>query len=169
MENYSADIMHDLLEGYLQREVSIILSRFNNTIDFGVDAFNKRISFIDVFNQRLTSFAPGSQDENMPTVIAAEDLAGHGLKQKAAQMFTFWRIMPVLIGDVVPINDPAWHIFLTMCCICDIIFAPIITDEHCSALEDMLEQHFHELKRIFPDELLPPKAHYMIHYPRIIR
>lgn len=158
MENYSADIMHDVLEGWMNREIAVVLNRLCDTTDLT----------LAIINKRLNSFGFGSLDINQPVAIKPDKFKERDLKQNASQMFTLYRLLPFMIADLIPLNHPAWELYLSLCEICDIIFAPEISPQQCADLEILIEDHFKQFVSEFPEEALTPKAHHIIHYPRIL-
>lgn len=120
MENYSADIMHDLLEGWLPREIGIILQALRKPCKLT----------LKLINQRINAFPYGSLESNWPVAITYDSLVKkRNLNQSAAQMFTLFRLLPFLIGDKVPSGNPVWQLYLSLCDICDIVFSTEINEE----------------------------------------
>ena len=109
------DIMHDLLEGVLQYEVKLMLQEMIRV---------QKYFTLDEFNSRLSSTELGyMESKDKPTPITSTTLMsqGHSLKQElegityflctncliwvpfpAAQMWLLGRILPLVIGDLVP-------------------------------------------------------------------
>ena len=52
--------------------------------------------------------------------------------------------------------------------ILQIIYAPVISKSTIYHLRRYIEEHLKEFRRIFPDESILPKQHYLIHIPRMI-
>ena len=172
------DIMHDVLEGALEHEVKIMLNVFiNNESYFSLMQFNSRLLNVDLGHM---------ESKDRPTVIADTTLSSssHKLKQEgefmhiimyntiipsyhtAAQMWLLGRILPILIGDLVPEDDEYWHLFLNLMDIVDILFAPKITQDNCAYIATLIQDHHDEFRRLYPSESVIPKMHFMIHMPR---
>ena len=72
-------------------------------------------------------------------------------------------MLPILIGDLVPVGDEHWENFLRLLQIEEIIFAPktsiqlaVLTEEYLTGFSELY------------DRRMIPKQHYMVHYPRQI-
>lgn len=94
-DNTALDIMHDILEGVGPYKFKCVL---NALIE------QKHIT-LDMLNYRITSFDYGFCDKgNKPSVIGKSDLKNleSPLHQSAAQMWCLLRLLPVMIGDLIP-------------------------------------------------------------------
>ncbi|KAL7386394.1 hypothetical protein ABVT39_007686 [Epinephelus coioides] len=104
-DNIALDIMHDILEGVGPYQVKVVL---NSLIE------QKHIS-LDKLNYRITSFDYGFCDMgNKPSLISKSDLKnldGH-LRQSAAQMWCLLRLLPIMIGDLIPTDNKEWELLL---------------------------------------------------------
>lgn len=84
-------------------------------------------------------------------------------------MWLLGRILPLVIGDLVPRGDAKWENFLTMMRIVDILFAPAITEDLLAYLGQIIEGHHHQFTKLYPAEPIIPKQHFMIHMPRLMK
>ncbi|KAJ8043412.1 hypothetical protein HOLleu_10481 [Holothuria leucospilota] len=85
---FSADIMHDILEGVAPMEVKYLLNHM---------IFQEQLFGLDVFYMRLSNYDYGFVDRgNKPFEITLAILksSDHGLKQKASQMWCLTRVSP---------------------------------------------------------------------------
>lgn len=78
------------------------------------------------------------------------------------------RYLPLLIGDLVPGDDEEWAHFLCLLDIVDIVFAPVCSDVMVAHLEHLIELYLTDFLRLYPDESITPKMHYLVHYPEAI-
>ena len=74
----------------------------------------------------------------------------------------------MLIGDRVPEDDEHWENYLLLMEIVDYIFAPTCDDMIIASLRHLLQVHHTEFKRLYPENSIIPKMHYMLHYPELI-
>ena len=86
----------------------------------------------------------------------------------AAQMWLLGRILPLIIGDMVPEGEAKWKNFLVMMRIVDLLFTPTITEDLVGYLSRLIEEHHNEFKSLYPNNSIIPKMHFMIHMPRLI-
>lgn len=73
------------------------------------------------------------------------------------------------IGQLVPENDLAWLLLMTLKDIVELIVSPVHTDETISYLESKIVEHRQRFHELFPGVKLLPKHHYLEHYPHLIR
>ena len=67
-------------------------------------------------------------------------------------------------------DDEQYECFLVLQEIAAIVFSPLIVDEQISYLEVLICQYLEALKRMLPSHKnLPPKCHYLVHLPHLIR
>lgn len=88
--------------------------------------------------------------------------------QTADQMWCLARLLPIMIGDLVPKDDPHWANFLDFLTIVDYVFAPVLSSDAVSFLHDIIEKHHETFHALYPHCSIIPKLHYMIHIPEWI-
>lgn len=81
--------------------------------------------------------------------------------------WTLLRLLPFVIGQIVPEDEPAWQVILDLKDIVELVVAPVHTDETIAYLEAKIYDHRH--LELFPHIKLLPKHHYLEHYPQMIR
>lgn len=86
----------------------------------------------------------------------------------AAQMWLLGRILPLLVGSMVPKDDSRWLNFLQMMEIVDILFAPFSSRDGVAYLARLISEHHHEFSNLYPSNAVIPKMHFMVHMPRLI-
>lgn len=75
-----------------------------------------------------------------------------------------------MIGHRVPREHEHWLLLLKLLDICDIVFAPSITESLCNYVGHLVEEHHAHLSELFgSDKRLLPKHHFMVHYPVCMR
>lgn len=160
-DNFAPDIMHDILEGIGPLEVKLILASL----------INQGHITIDKLNYRITSFDYGFSDrQNKPSVIGKNDLknADTCMHQSAAQMWCLLRMLPLLLGDLVPEDCKEWELLLLLLSIMEIVFSPSLTRPVTAYLRQIIEEHHALFLELYPALHLRPKHHFMIHYPTAI-
>ena len=86
----------------------------------------------------------------------------------AAQMWLLGRLLPQMVGYLVPTNDEYWVNFLDLLEIVDRLLAPELTEDETVTLSSTIADHHHEFKLLYPCASITPKFHYMVHMPRLI-
>ena len=82
-------------------------------------------------------------------------------------MWCLARMLPLLIGDLIPVGDEYWDNFLCLLGIEEIVFAPVTSTQLAAYLAVQVEQYLNEFSDLH-DRRLIPKHHYMVHYPKQI-
>ena len=70
------------------------------------------------------------------------------------------------MGDFVPEDDPHWESYLTLLKIINYAFAPVASLDLAGHLRQLIEVHHENFVELYPHKPLPPKFHYLIHFPR---
>ena len=83
-------------------------------------------------------------------------------------MWDLGRLLPVMVGQWVPVGDEHWQTFLLLLDIVDILLAPEISPEDVSLLSTQIQDHHHDFKALYPGAIITPKMHFMVHMPRLI-
>lgn len=105
-ENYSVDIMHDILEGIAHYDIIRLLRIY---------LFEKNLFSLDILNKRILSFDYGILNKkNKPPQITSEMLKTDKLKYSASEMLNLIKIFNLLICDLVPESDPHWKLYLLL-------------------------------------------------------
>ena len=87
----------------------------------------------------------------------------------ASQCWCLLRIFPMLVGESIPENEPAWNLYLLFLKIVDMCCTPIISLVTVLDLEMSLQCFFNEFRTVYPEETITPKMHNILMYPRLIR
>lgn len=74
----------------------------------------------------------------------------------------------ILIGDLVPVNNTVWEVFLVLRQIINIIMSSSFTSATIQLLETLISEHHSLYMEVFA-EPLKPKHHFIVHYPRLLR
>lgn len=161
--NVAVDIMHDILEGIAPMEVKLVLCKF---------IYDDHFFTLSDFNTFLSSHNYGFCDaKNKPSLILESTLrgTGHSLKQSASQMWCVIRVLPLLIGSLIPQDNVHWKLILKLREIVDISFSDDITDGLILYLKYLIQDHHTLFREIFPMTRLLPKHHLVVHYPMVLR
>ena len=110
------DIMHGILEGVASLEMLLVLRHC---------ILSKRYITLDEYNYRLINFDFNYMETNKPPSIDSRSVLADGksLRISASQSLLLLRIFPLLIGDVIPIDDKTgnascyWPKLLILLCV----------------------------------------------------
>ena len=161
--NFNLDIMHDLFEGVCPFEVKLILKDL---------IFCKGLFTVKLLNERIKAFPYGFADrKNKPSVISAASVrhvGERGLGQKAKQMECLIHMLPLIVGDLIPLNDECWELFMLLRRIMDIVCSPVVARSEMPYLKHLIIEHHSLFRELFPDVRMINKHHHMVHYPTCI-
>lgn len=87
----------------------------------------------------------------------------------ASQCWTLGRFLPMLIGDLISIDNKYWECFLYLHDILEICMSPCISPMTISFLSELVKIHHELLKDCYPSVNITPKLHYMVHLAEQIR
>ena len=89
----------------------------------------------------------------------------HGLFHvAAAQMWTFVTLLPLFVGDLIPLDDTYWECFLLLLQLVKQCTARVTSVSVSTFIMILVAQHNRLFKKCYPDATLTPKMHYMVHF-----
>jgi len=151
------DCMHDVLEGVIPQVLKVCLRGL----------IVEKIVTVQTFNERLERFKFGQNDaKNIPCTRPAS-FPKSGISGSAAQKWCLFRYRALLIGDLVPVDNVSWELYI--CCrkMTEIIFAPSATVSQIAYLDLLIADHHERFIDLAADEITP-KFHFLTHYPRLM-
>ncbi|XP_034096114.1 uncharacterized protein LOC117562389 isoform X1 [Gymnodraco acuticeps] len=157
---YPPDIMHDIFEGLVPVELARCLALLISKKYFNLETLNKSI---------LQFPYKWADKTNRPHVIPHTFSKRKTIGGNAHENWALLRLLPFIIGHLVPEGEIAWQILLDLKDIAELVVAPRQTDESIAYLEGKISEHRQKYQELFPDVRLLPKHHYLEHYPQLIR
>lgn len=85
----------------------------------------------------------------------------------AAQMWLFGRILPLIVGDLVPDDDERWSNYLRLMEIVDLLFCPQVSEDCAEYLAALISDRHETFVDLYPNNNVIPKMHFMVHMPRL--
>ena len=82
-------------------------------------------------------------------------------------MWCLSRFLPLLIGDLVPVENSRWKNFILLLQIKEIVFAPKTYVQLAAHLDVLVGDYLEGFTELNERPIIP-KQHYMVHYPRQI-
>ena len=107
--------------------------------------------------------------KNKPQVIQEKSLTMLKVKQTAAEMWSFLRLLPFFIAEYIPGNNNVWENYILFLDILNRLCASKFCDSDLIILHQLINDFFVEYLKLYPDQDLKPKAHFIKHYPAMIR
>lgn len=153
--NIYFDIMHDVSEGICLYGLSHCLKYF---------VYKKKYFTLDDLNCRKNLFIYGHLNSaNIPNDIKDTNLAKQKVKMTANEINTLTRFLPLMIGSMVPRDDPVWQYLCSLLKIYDIVMLHDIPLELIEEFRKLVEFHHYKYVYLFQDSL-KPKHHNIVHY-----
>lgn len=159
MEQLPPDAMHDILKG----GVAVVLRR----VLCGL--FEDKVLTKEDLD-KVTSFRYGHHDKKAtPVTVKDTFVTGKsGLKGTASQKGCLFRLLPQIFGDVVPEGNRHWEVYLAYRHVVDIILAVKIPKDCIPYLQVKVEEFLELYTTQYPNAVVTPKLHYLIHYPKYL-
>ncbi|XP_042084783.1 uncharacterized protein LOC102293912 isoform X2 [Haplochromis burtoni] len=160
LTGYPPDLLHDLFEGIVPRELALCLQVFIKSKYFTLDELNKNIK---------TFPYKWSDKTDAPQQVSLNFAAKKSVGGNAHENWSLLRFLPLIIGSKIPEGEPAWEVLLVLKDIAELVVSHVHTEESICYLDSKISEHRHRFLQVFPHEKLIPKHHYLEHYPQLIR
>lgn len=157
---FPPDVLHDTLEGIVPSELSVCLK----------ELITKKYFTLDTLNKCIKSFPYKDSDRvNRPQVISRSSFSKKTIGGNGHENWALLRLLPLLIGNLVPNSEPAWEILMDLREIVELVMSVKFSEAMLCFLERKIVEHRQLLQDTFPNLKLRPKHHYVEHYPHLIR
>lgn len=148
---FPPDIVHDLFEGIVPVEISLCLTVFISKKYFTLDTLNK---VIEDFPYKWTDKT--NRPHSVPLTHASRKTIGGN----AHENWNLIRFFPLLLGQKVPTDEPAWKLLLDLKDIVEVVVSPVQTQESIAYLNFKISEHRVRFKEVFPKSTFLPKHHF---------
>lgn len=153
---YPPDALHDLLEGIVPVEIALCLDVL----------VRKKYISLQELNHSIRCFPYKWSDKtNCPQPIAPNFTSRKSVGGNAHENWCLLRMIPLMIGDKVPEDEPAWEVLMTLKDVVELVMAPLHTDETIGYMQSKISEHRYRYLDLFPKEKVRPKHHFLEHYP----
>jgi len=155
-DNVFCDIMHDIAEGVARYLMASLLNSF---------ILKRKYFSLENLNVRLVGYM---YDHSCPPPpLSADHIKNMSLTLSAAEMINLVLGLNLMIGDLVPVGDVEWEVFLMFRLIVLYCFGTVFCAEELQYLQIIISEFLQEYRSVFGGSLTL-KFHNMIHYPRVI-
>lgn len=157
-EHVSVDALHDAFEGCCRYVMTFVASYL----------LENSLVKIEVLQNRLQSFDYGPDNSSRPVnAISSVSSSKALIRTSASEMITLMRYFPLIIGDHVPRGNDVWETLLLLKKILNLICTHRVFKENIPYLENAISEFCSEFKNVYKSHL-PPKFHFLTHYPRML-
>lgn len=154
ISSFTPDIMHDILEGIVKLEMTLILESI----------ITQKLLSLEDINQYMDTFDYGCNDsKNQPRLLARSN-GQITIRQSASRMWCFLRSLPVMIGEFIPDSCEEWELLGLLTEITGLAFRPTHSRASTKYLDYLVEEHHILFLKLFPNNKLTPKQHNLCHY-----
>lgn len=129
--NFSVDPMHDLLEGICRYDIGTILNNFINK--------NKYFTLY-VLHDRIRFFNKTAFGENIP-LITSDSIQKECVIISSAEMKYLILHLGLLLGDLIPLENEMWQLYILLRQIVCIAFLPAVNKENIDFLEILVSEY----------------------------
>ena len=150
------DCMHDILTGVIVVVLKVCLG--------GLIA--AKLISTTILNERLQQFPYGKNELRCVPPLFSNSFPNVNLAGTASQKWHLFVLLPFLIGDLVPVTNIYWELYLLSRKMNDIIFSPVINVSQLPYLDQIISDHHKLLVELAPRSFTP-KCHFVTHYPRL--
>ncbi len=170
-ENLSDDIMHTLLQGVAKDVIEKTLT---------ILILVKKVFDLDTLNYRVESFPYNDTEKsNIPrrfrlensTPIEEEILGAKSkvaVRQSASETACLCRYLNLMVGDLITDkNDEHWRLYRLVREMFRVLLAPRFVEADVSHLRSLIKSHHKLYKKLYG--FLKPKAHFLVHIPRLMK
>ena len=84
-------------------------------------------------------------------------------------MWNLLRLLPLIIGDLIPFDNSVWPLYINFVDIVLRLCASTFSNDDLVVLQAAIDEFLPKYLLCFPHLHLKPKAHYLRHYPDMIR
>lgn len=160
VNGYPPDILHDLLEGVVPTELALCLKALISKGYFSLETLNAAIKeFPYTFSDKT----------NQPQLITKNFSSKGTIGGNGHENWTFLRLLPLLVGHHIPEGDETWEVLMNLKDVVELSVSASFTEELVYFLDCKIAEHRELFQKVFPNEKLRPKHHYIEHYPQLIK
>lgn len=161
------DVVHDLFEGIVPVELA---QCFGVLISKKLFKLEDLLFKLEDLNKTIKNFENKWSDKKawphlVPHIFARRKTIGGN----AHENWCLLRLLPLMIGQLIPEGEPAWKVILILKDIVELVVAPVHSDKSVAYLEFKISEHRQCYKEVFPDHGLLPKHHFLEHYPEMTK
>lgn len=160
VDGYPPDLLHDLLEGVVPLELALCLKGL----------ISKGYFTLEVLNAAIKQFPYAFSDRtNQPQLITKNFYSKRTIGGNGHENWTLLRLLPLLVGHCIPEVDETWEVLMNFKDVVELSLSASFTEETMYFLDCKIAEHRHLFQKVFPNETIRPKHHYIDHYPQLIQ
>ena len=153
------DIAHDIFEGIA---IDVI-----NDLLLGLISVSKVFTFH--FVNKTTSFEYSKIDrKNKPQQFKIISSVNFKNKQTACEVWNLIKLVTLILGPHVTEGNIYWGLYINFCQLVERLRSLMFYSAEIIILSEHIERFFTKYMDVFEGTRLKPKAHFVMHYPKMI-
>ena len=160
VHGFPPDLTHDLFEGFAIDLTTNVVVYFVQEGHLSLRELNDAIEQFDYSE---------SDKKNKPQPFKIKSLNQFKTKETACEMWNLLRLLPLMCGHQIPTGNDVWMLYTKLLQITERLCAMEFSNGDLLALETLLREFFQEYFKFFPEEVVKPKSHFLLHYPYMIK
>lgn len=149
-----SDIAHDLFEGVCIDLLSTVLGYFIKEKYFNLEFLNDVIKTFPYF---------GKDIRNKPEILFSKG-SKIIVRQTASQSLCLTKLLPLMIGNKIPLDSTYWLCYLSFLDCLDFILSPSLYIGQIKFMTELISNFLTLYCKLDDSTNIKPKFHYMIHY-----
>ncbi|KAJ8048999.1 hypothetical protein HOLleu_01533 [Holothuria leucospilota] len=154
VSGFPPDLAHDLFEGVVPEILTLCLKQF--VLD--------DVCTLDVINNAFLNFPYQCSDKCSKPSVMSSELSQFKVKQTASQTWCLLRLLPIMLGDVIPPGNQYFELILSLIAVVELICAPVQDGSTIALMKSKITDLLYLLRELFPDFTMKPKCHFLVHY-----
>ncbi len=149
-----SDIAHDLLEGIVPSVMQTVLVSFINDGHFTFRQLSETVSAF--------TYSVIDKSNQIPTL--GDTRGTFKIKFTQAQTLCLARLLPLMIGELVPRQNAQWDLYLLMVDVLEAVCTTAFSPADIQYIRGLLEAFNEMCVEVLPHFHVTPKHHYTVHY-----
>lgn len=150
--------MHDL-KGIVPVELALCLKKLMSNGYFSLETLKQTIKqFPYTFSDRT----------NQPQLFPKNFSTKGTIRGNAHKNWALLRLLPLLVGHYIPEGGEIWEVLMNLKDVVEISVSASFTEESLYFLDCKIAEHRNLFQKVFPNEKLRQKHHFIEHYPQLI-
>ena len=157
-ENIACDIMHDIFLGVARYHIALLINSLMVKLNLTLNEINAPI----------VNFDYGIDNGDKPPALSDLQLKSGCITIYASEMIVLIKYLPIMLADLIPKQLDVWEWFLKFRKICCILLSKSVQAKLIQELDNCISDYLELRLKLFPSQLLKPKHHFMVHYPKLL-
>jgi len=152
-------LAHDMFEGIIQKDVMLILNKFNQLDFISFESLNLKIQTLRFTNESRLYF---------PELKKGDKILGTASQNMWLLLILPFTFLDGLSNEKEKVYD-LWEMLLCLRRVMLILLSFKLSVSQIEILNNLIIEYMYLRQKLFPEEPMKPKHHYLLHYPYLIK